>query len=158
MRRILRQWQALILWTIVLLWMMMLFNLSSQVAEDSNRLSIGITEAIVKTLQKVAPEGNFDLNKLNYLLRKNAHFFAYLFLVICVISALKKSGVTGAKTYYLTLTICVLYAISDETHQLFVLGRGGHVRDVLLDSAGVLLGVGIYKIFLDKRFIKQKRK
>ena len=34
--------------------------------------------------------------------------------------------------------ISVAYAISDEYHQTFVDGRVGSVRDVLIDSAGVL--------------------
>ena len=33
------------------------------------------------------------------------------------------------------------YAASDELHQLFVPGRSGEIKDVLLDSLGVLLGV-----------------
>ncbi|MBR1758137.1 MAG: VanZ family protein [Lachnospiraceae bacterium] len=35
----------------------------------------------------------------------------------------------------------VCYAVTDEVHQLFVDGRAGQVRDVLIDAAGVLLGV-----------------
>ena len=34
-----------------------------------------------------------------------------------------------------------LYAASDEIHQLFVPGRSGQLRDVLLDSAGVAAGI-----------------
>lgn len=33
----------------------------------------------------------------------------------------------------------VAYAASDEFHQTFVPGRGGHVTDVLIDSGGVLV-------------------
>ena len=39
---------------------------------------------------------------------------------------------------------------SDELHQLFVLGRGGQVEDVVLDGFGALVGIGVYygrKIF-----------
>ena len=32
------------------------------------------------------------------------------------------------------------YAATDEIHQLFVPGRSGQVTDVMLDSAGCLLG------------------
>lgn len=35
--------------------------------------------------------------------------------------------------------IAILYAIGDEYHQSFVDGRQGAPRDVLIDSAGVLL-------------------
>jgi VanZ family protein len=41
----------------------------------------------------------------------------------------------------LAFLITVLYAVSDEYHQTFIFGRQGAARDVLIDSAGVLLTV-----------------
>jgi VanZ family protein len=41
---------------------------------------------------------------------------------------------------------CVLYAVSDEVHQLFVPGRGAQVTDVLIDNAGAFVGIGIYEV------------
>lgn len=35
-----------------------------------------------------------------------------------------------------------------EFHQLFVPGRGGQVTDVLIDSAGAVIGIGIYAAVL----------
>jgi len=131
-------------WTAVILWMVLIFNLSSQVAEQSNELSTGITEVIVKTVEKVAPQAKFDVTSFNNILRKNAHFFAYLVLGILVLNALRRSGVTGTRSIALALGICVLYALSDEVHQLFVPGRGGQVTDVFIDSAGASVGVGLY--------------
>ena len=49
------------------------------------------------------------------------------------------------------------YAISDEVHQLFVPGRAGQVRDVLIDSAGSLLGIIIIMSF-EKLLIKINKK
>ena len=48
----------------------------------------------------------------------------------------------------IAIAICVLYAISDEVHQLFVLGRCGQVRDVILDGFGSMVGIGIYNMFI----------
>ena len=76
-------------WRAVILWMALIFNLSSQVAEQSNELSTGITEVIVKTVEKVAPQAEFNIKSFNNVLRKNAHFFAYLVLGILVLTALK---------------------------------------------------------------------
>ena len=48
-----------------------------------------------------------------------------------------------------------IYASSDEIHQLFVPGRAGQVRDVLIDTsgavAGILLAILIRKIWLKSR-------
>ncbi|TYO92008.1 VanZ family protein [Desulfallas thermosapovorans] len=131
-------------WITVILWMVLIFNLSSQVAEQSNELSTGITEVIVKTVEKVAPMAEFDIKSFNNVLRKNAHFFAYLVLGILLLNALRRSGVNGYRSFALTLGFCVLYAVSDEVHQLFVSGRGGQVKDVIIDSAGVSVGIGVF--------------
>jgi VanZ family protein len=40
-------------WTAVILWMALIFNLSSQVTEQSNQLSMGITEIIVETVERI---------------------------------------------------------------------------------------------------------
>ncbi|WP_431191604.1 VanZ family protein [Peribacillus frigoritolerans] len=40
----------------------------------------------------------------------------------------------------LAILIYALYAISDEVHQLFVIGRGPQVKDVLIDSAEAIVG------------------
>ena len=77
----------------------------------------------------------------------NAHFFAYLILGIVVVNGLRSSGVVGFKSIGLAILICVLYAISDGVHQLFVPRRGGKVKDVLIDSAGSISGIVMYKIF-----------
>ena len=61
------------------------------------------------------------------------------------------------KKYLLAFLICVIYAISDEIHQLFVPGRAGQVRDVLIDSAGSLLGIIIVMAFV-KILIKFNKK
>lgn len=141
-----KQISIIISWTIVILWMLLIFNLSSQVAEKSNKLSKEVTEIVLETVEKVASDADFDIDNLNHILRKNAHFFAYLVLGILVINAVRKSGVFGFKGIILTLGICILYAASDEVHQAFVPGRGAMVKDVLIDSTGVIVGIGMYQM------------
>ncbi len=46
---------------------------------------------------------------------------------------------------------CLIYAIGDEFHQLFVDGRGGQTRDVLIDFAGALSGLGV-RLLIHKLF------
>lgn len=133
-------------WTVVILWMSLIFYLSHQPATESDALSTRITEVVVKTVEKVIPNANIAIDSFNNIVRKNAHFFAYLVLGLLVINALKRSGFYGYRCIFLALGICVLYAISDEVHQLFVPGRGGQVSDVLIDSAGASVGIGIYML------------
>jgi VanZ family protein len=72
-----------------------------------------------------------------------------------VINALRRSGAYGYRSIVLALLICVLYAISDEVHQLFVPGRGGQVKDIIIDSAGATVGIGVY--LLISRVVKRRR-
>ena len=131
----------IISWIAVLFWMLFIFNLSSQAADQSDKLSIGVTEIIVEAVEKVTPGYDLNIREFNHILRKNAHFFAYLVLGVLVVSALRQSGIKGLRAFALALSICVLYAVSDEVHQLFVPGRGGQAVDVLIDSAGAIFGI-----------------
>ena len=148
-------------WVMVILWMAFIFYLSHQPAATSNELSTGVTEIIVETVEKVMPGKADDSRNWNHIARKNAHFFAYFLLGIMVLFALSRGQGTRRseaerpnvfishldwKKLLLALFICVLYAISDELHQLFVPGRGAQVSDVLLDSAGTLCGLGVYML------------
>jgi VanZ family protein len=80
------------------------------------------------------------------LMRKSAHFFAYLILGFLVSHALKNeaSAASAWKRRGISLASCILYAISDEFHQLFVPGRGPLVKDVFIDGSGAALGILLY--------------
>ncbi|MFJ5768966.1 VanZ family protein [Psychrobacillus sp. NPDC093180] len=132
----------------VILWVALIFYFSHQPASESNELSTAITEVIVTAVEKVAPHSDFLVGNINHFVRKNAHFFIYLVLGVLVIRSLHLSGVDRYKAGILALFICILYAISDELHQLVVPGRGAQMRDVLIDSAGAFVGIGIYVAIL----------
>lgn len=131
---------------VVLVWMILIFTLSSQPAHQSNHLSRGVTEFIVEIVEKVTSKDGIDISRLNHMARKNAHFFTYLILGILVMNTMRRSGMSGYKVLALSIGICVLFAGSDEVHQLFVLGRGAQIKDVLIDSAGAIVGVILYSL------------
>lgn len=134
-------------WILVVLWMTLIFYLSHQPATESNELSIGITEKITGIVDKAIPNTiNTNIRNLNHIIRKYAHFFAYLVLGILTFNGLKDSGIAGGRGFILALIICILYAISDEIHQLFIPGRSGQVTDVVIDGMGSLVGVILYQM------------
>ncbi|RBP58100.1 VanZ family protein [Alkalibaculum bacchi] len=128
-------------WALVIFWMALIFYLSHQPAAESNGLSTNITRKIAEIIEKIAPNIGFNLGSLNHIVRKNAHFFAYLVLGALVVNGVKNSGVSTLKAIRVALFICILYAISDEVHQLYIPGRSGEVKDVIIDSAGALVGI-----------------
>ncbi|WIV12107.1 VanZ family protein [Proteiniborus sp. MB09-C3] len=133
-------------WIAVIIWMALIFYLSHQSATKSNDLSTGITEKIIRTVERVAPDLELDLGNFNHITRKNAHFFAYLILGILVINTQRYGNVHGYRKIVLALTICVFYAISDEIHQLFISGRSGQFKDVLIDTVGAIFGIIVYSV------------
>jgi VanZ family protein len=128
-------------WAAVILWMALIFKLSSQPAVQSSKLSTGITKINIKAIEKVNPNTKFNIVKFDHMVRKNAHFFVYLFLGVFVINVLRRSGIRGYRCVVYALLICILYATSDELHQIFVPGRGAQVKDVIIDSAGASVGI-----------------
>jgi VanZ family protein len=141
-------------WILVLLWMLLIFRLSSQVAAESNGLSLGITGWIQNVLEKFI---RMDSGVLNHLVRKGAHFSAYMLLAVFSSNAVHQSGISGWKGFAAAFGICVLYASSDEIHQLFVAGRSGQSTDVLIDSLGALVGMGI-ALLIGRAIIKLQNK
>lgn len=138
--------RKVISWLLVVLWMALIFYLSHQPASESNSLSTGITERVVAIIERVTSDIDFDVSNFNHIVRKNAHFFAYLILGVLVSNALKSNGLKGSRRFLIALAFCILYAISDEIHQLFIPGRAGQVRDVIIDSAGAVVGISGYLV------------
>lgn len=146
--------QSLIPWILVFVWMFLIFNMSAQPATQSNSLSTEVTEKLTDLLNKITPGVDMNMEQLNHIVRKNAHFFAYLILAILVRNALKRGKIPERKNLLLAIGLCVLYAASDEFHQIFVPGRGPQVKDVFIDSAGAVVGIGIYQLV--NKIVKQK--
>ncbi|GGA78961.1 VanZ family protein [Ornithinibacillus halotolerans] len=139
---------------IVIFWMALIFFFSHQPGEQSGELSDGITAMLIGMLHVVIPGAEDIITGL--FIRKLAHFSVYFMLAILLMNAFRCFQVTVKKSIIPAFIISVLYAISDEVHQAFIPGRGPQVTDVLLDSAGALVGIGVYcallHIFTRKRY------
>ena len=139
---------------LVLLWMVMIFLLSNEEAVKSSKKSDGLIIKSVELFTGKSLSGQEKEKVLKYLVfpvRKCAHLSLYLILGILVISLLREYMVINTKLVLLSLLICFLYACSDEIHQLFVPGRSGEVRDVLIDTLGACLGVSFYYLVFRKK-------
>jgi len=86
---------------------------------------------------------NATLNLINAVLRKLAHVTEYLILGLLLWRALRGGAAEAWRRRWAlgTLGLGVLWAASDETHQLFSRGRVGSVADVGYDTLGVLLAL-----------------
>lgn len=138
-------------WIVIVIWVACIFVFSAQPARDSNGLSLKVTKGIITAVAYVMPVHQ-DLEtverlavKYNGLVRKLAHSTIYFLLGLLVARTLRISGITEKKVYFWALLFCWAYSASDELHQVFVAtGRSGQISDVLLDTAGAAMGIGIY--------------
>ncbi|MBC3805062.1 VanZ family protein [Acetobacterium fimetarium] len=138
--------KCLIAWMLVVFWMAVIFYFSSQPAVQSAKLSTHVTQLTISFFGV-----NMGIDALEHYIRKSAHFLIFLMLGGLTLHALKWSRVSRATV--VAFVICVFYAISDELHQLFALGRSAQVRDVLIDSVGAAMGI-ILCVLLIKLVVK----
>lgn len=131
------------------LWMAVIFGFSSRDAEESTVQSNSVTELLIKIFEK-----DYDtlsdaqkqalVEKYDGIIRKTAHFgiFAVLgMLVYFTAGSLRWIPVFLLKPAYISLPCCIVFAITDELHQMFVPGRSCQIKDVLIDSSGALCGI-----------------
>ncbi|MFH1671462.1 MAG: VanZ family protein [Candidatus Portnoybacteria bacterium] len=86
------------------------------------------------------PDLKSDLpNQWDFILRKLAHIAEYAVLTFLLVRALGNYQINKSKLILWSFFLAILYAVSDEYHQTFILGREGAIRDVLIDSIGVVL-------------------
>ena len=133
--------------------MVMIFVFSSQNADISGNLSEGITYKIASLTVKDFETFSYEKQKeivegMHFYIRKAAHFSEYALLGII---AFLNSTLYFKKTrtrFFTTLPFCLLYAATDEMHQLFTDGRCGSPVDVMIDFSGAVTGTILIFIVL----------
>ncbi|MCI8719122.1 MAG: VanZ family protein [Lachnospiraceae bacterium] len=148
--------KKIILWILIIFWMLLIFIFSSQNSEDSSNLSRGfLRNFILWFLPENIDENTVDF--LEHILRKCAHMTEYAVLGILISIQLRLYHVFEAewKKIWAAIFLVMLYAATDEFHQLFVGGRSGQVTDVLIDTCGGMAGAFIiYLIYKLKNLRK----
>ncbi|MDX1905825.1 MAG: VanZ family protein [Bacteroidia bacterium] len=143
---------ALLRWLPVLSWMFLIFWLSHQPGDESRRMSEWVVQ-LVRWLGM--DETSIAAGRLNFLIRKAAHFTEYCILSLLLSQVLARSLAQPRLALTATL-LTALYACTDEWHQTFVPGRVGTWTDALIDTAGALLGAGIWHT--GQRFFRHNSK
>ena len=134
---------------LVIFWMSFIFSFSSSEGEESGSLS---RDLLVKVIEVVTPYKDGDakmeelVDVLHFPFRKLAHFTVYFILGATVINMFYAFNI-NKYTLILSVIICIIYAISDEVHQMFVSDRNGQISDVLLDSSGSCLAIYLISRF-----------
>lgn len=135
---------------LAIVWMCIIFVFSSQAADESSEVSVGFSYRMVSSagifLHLPWDEEEFRKisNAIEGYIRKAAHMSEYAVLSVLLYIWLENWQFKAIRRSVIAAFLAMLYAVSDEFHQLFVQGRSGSVRDVMIDSAGALLGILVF--------------
>ncbi len=147
--------KKIISFIVLILWMIVIFSFSSADANKSTSTSDKVITTMIEIKDKITNnetpnnEKEIIVKNSSFYIRKIAHITEYLILGFLMFNLLKQYSVTNI---YYAIGLSILYSCTDEFHQLFISGRSGSIRDILIDSIGILIGTYLYKLL----FIKNK--
>ena len=122
-------------WLPVFAWMIVIFAFSSQ------------------------PKGSLpDYGDLDFFFKKNAHVLEYALLAVLILRGVKGDAPVRFIHLLVALALTILYAASDEVHQLFVPWREGRVLDVVFDSLGATISLSLLWLWLRLRAAPSQNK
>lgn len=149
----------------VVICLVVIFAFSNMDSNESNSKSKKTINSVVTETVKVKDEVENKINntsnttskeeiekitdKLNLPLRKVMHSLEYFVLFILILNALS----FNKKNMIISSILCLVYAITDEIHQLFVLDRTGRLLDILIDMSSIIFVIFIYYLY---NFIKKR--
>lgn len=128
-----------------------IFIFSSQNGNLSGTTSRGFTRKIVeilridKNLSETEKENLIENSQ--FIIRKFAHFTIYTIAGINIFGFFNTFDMKMKNKIICALFTGAVYAMTDEFHQMFSGERTASIRDVCIDSCGVLFGICIFIIF-----------
>lgn len=119
-----------------------IFYFSAQPADISTDMSDGVSRLFLKLGTWLGmiegPQENYYeiIERMSMPVRKMAHVTEFAVFYLSLLFALYHWGLRGKRMLWTAFAMTVLYACTDEFHQLFVPGRAGQITDVMIDSSG----------------------
>lgn len=150
-----------ILFIFAIAWMVCIFKLSGMSSKNSNGKSTGIIGIFIEDALEITndygiTDSHPDDSKLEHAselinapMRKVIHatvYFVLGFFIMLIFSILFDHN-NYLLAVLLTLILCIIFAGTDEYHQTFVNGRTGQLLDVIIDSAGAVVGIVFYTTY-----------
>ena len=134
--------------------MIIIFLFSAKPAVNSAESSRTIANAVLNIAENfidptlVQEDRDGILNSVDHIVRKTAHFMEYAALAFAFEFHYWITKRKGSRYVFLPILFSALYAASDEFHQLFVPGRSGELKDVMIDTAGAVTGAFLFYFLL----------
>ena len=145
--------KIVIKYVLLIFWMSLIFYFSNQNGDISSNASNGIVIRLINFLESVMgvtfSEGMISI--MSVLIRKIAHFTLYFILGLLWMNVLKDYSINLEKKVIYAVLLCLIYACSDEIHQLFICDRSGKIFDVFIDMFGSLSSIFITYLFYKRK-------
>lgn len=135
---------------LVVIWMSTVFWFSNQQGTGSSSTSKKVSEIIVNIIdikrQYSDAEKEEIIKVVEPFVRKLAHYTLYTVGGILIANCVYQFYNKEKQGIVISTIIGITYAASDEIHQLMVPGRSGNIKDVMIDSIGILTGIALLLI------------
>lgn len=114
-----------------------------------------VTNAVIKGLNiDVKIEEKYS--HIDTTIRKLTHYGLYTIGGILLFTHISLYNISIKRKVIYSQVIGSIYSITDEIHQMFIFGRSGELRDILIDSLGIFTGILI--VLLIFNFIQNERR
>lgn len=142
---------------LVIIWMSVMFGFSNQQGTGSSSTSKKVSQIIVNIIdinkQYSDTQKEEIIEVIEPIIRKLAHYTFYAIGGILIANCIYQFCNKEKRVIIISAIIGIAYATSDEIHQLMVPGRSGNIKDVIIDSIGILTGIALF--LLAKEIIKR---
>lgn len=149
--------KKIILYSLLIIWMTIIFIFSNQKGNESTSSSSRFINTFIDIYEKISnnkldnQKKEYLNQKLSYPVRKLAHLTVYLILGVLICNIVLLYDLDIKKIILISILFCMMYAVSDEIHQMFVSGRDGRVLDVAIDTIGSIVGI-LFTLVISKNF------
>ena len=138
--------------TLLVLTFIQIFNFSNENGNKSKSTSEKFARKIVNIFPYTKNLSNETKEKIvkksQPIIRKMAHFSIYTAVGIFIMSFISTYKIHLKYKFLISISVGLLYAISDEIHQRFIPERTSSVIDVGIDTCGVIFGIIIVLIII----------
>lgn len=131
-------------WLPPILWAILIAFFSTDDFSFSKTSSI-LDPVLRWLLPMISQEGR---EGIHIVLRKLGHWTEYFIFALLLARAFRSIQPGSTRTHWMiwSLSVIVLYAVSDEIHQLYVASRTGNFKDSLLDILGGCCAVAVLRL------------
>lgn len=104
------------------------------------------SDSVMHILNRFFAKYGYDIVLTQYTTRKLAHFTEYFIFGMILTITMKIYSKNINKYLFFELFLFLAVPVLDESIQIFYQGRNSSVRDILIDFAGCVTGMGICKL------------